>query len=82
MSPDELLTRLPQRAEEAGLKEGGLAERALPILDEIRNWLEPYVYLRCLFAELPGAETVEAIEALLPGIIDKDQNRLCKPVVY
>ena len=37
------------------------------------NGLEPYAYLRYLFTELPQAETVEAIEALLPGNIDKDQ---------
>jgi hypothetical protein len=29
------------------------------------NGLEPYVYLRYLFAALPKAQTVEAIEALL-----------------
>jgi hypothetical protein len=40
------------------------------------NKLEPYVYLRYLFANLPQAETVEAIEELLPGNIDKDQIRL------
>ena len=31
------------------------------------NGLEPYAYLRHVFTELPKAETVEAIEALLPG---------------
>jgi transposase len=31
------------------------------------NDLEPYAYLRHVFTELPKAETVEAIEALLPG---------------
>lgn len=40
------------------------------------NGLEPYAYLRYLFTELPKAETVEAIEALLPGNIDKDQIRI------
>jgi hypothetical protein len=30
------------------------------------NELEPYAYLRRLFAELPTAQTVEQIEALLP----------------
>jgi transposase len=35
------------------------------------NNLEPYAYLRCVFTELPKAETVEAIEALLPGNIDQ-----------
>ena len=31
------------------------------------NGLEPYVYLRNLFTELPKATTVEAIETLVPG---------------
>ena len=31
------------------------------------NGLEPYTYLRRVFTELPKADTVEAIEALLPG---------------
>jgi len=44
------------------------------------NGLEPYAYLRYLYAALPGAETVEAIEALLPGNIDKEM--LSKTVVY
>ena len=33
------------------------------------NGLEPYAYLRHVFTELPKADTVEAIEALLPGNI-------------
>lgn len=37
------------------------------------NGLEPYAYLRHLFTELPKAETVEAIEALLPGNLSKDR---------
>ena len=37
------------------------------------NGLEPYAYLRYLFTELPKAETVEAIEALLPGNVDKSR---------
>jgi len=37
--------------------------------------LEPYAYLRHVFTELPKADTVEAIEALLPGNVDKDQIR-------
>lgn len=40
------------------------------------NGLEPYAYLRYLFTELPKAETVEAIEALLPGTLSKDQIRI------
>ncbi len=31
------------------------------------NGLEPYAYLRRIFTELPRADTVEAIETLLPG---------------
>ena len=40
------------------------------------NGLEPYAYLRYLFAERPGAETVEAIEALLSGNVDPKQAKL------
>jgi len=40
------------------------------------NGLEPYAYLRHLFTELPKAETVEAIEALLPGNLDEDQLKV------
>jgi transposase len=39
------------------------------------NGLEPYAYLRYVFTELPKAGTVEAIEALLPGDLKKDQIR-------
>jgi len=39
------------------------------------NGLEPYAYLRYLFAELPKAESVEAIEALLPGNLSEEQIR-------
>ncbi len=41
------------------------------------NGLEPYAYLRYLFTALPKAETVETIEALLPGNVDPDQIRNC-----
>jgi len=37
------------------------------------NGLEPYAYLRHVFTELPKAGSVEAIEALLPGDLKKDQ---------
>lgn len=40
------------------------------------NGLEPYAYLRYLFTELPKAESVEAIEALLPGNLSEDQIRI------
>ena len=40
------------------------------------NGLEPYAYLRYLFAELPKAETVEAIEALLPGNVNPEHIKL------
>ena len=36
------------------------------------NGLEPYAYLRYLFTELPKAETVEAIEVLLPGNVGSE----------
>jgi len=39
------------------------------------NGLEPYAYLRYLFTELPRADTVEAIEALLPGNVNPEQIR-------
>jgi transposase len=35
--------------------------------------LEPYAYLRMTFTELPKAERVTAIEALLPGNLNKNQ---------
>ncbi len=41
------------------------------------NGLEPYAYLRYVFAELPKADTVKAIKALLPTNIDMDQIRGC-----
>jgi len=34
--------------------------------------LEPYSYLRQLFTEMPKAETVDALEALLPDNRGKD----------
>jgi len=40
------------------------------------NGLEPYAYLRYLFAELPKAETVEAIEKLLPGVVTRDKIKI------
>ena len=40
------------------------------------NGLEPYAYLRYLFTELPKAETVDAIETLLPGNLDTDQIKI------
>ncbi|MCF6226791.1 MAG: IS66 family transposase [Xanthomonadales bacterium] len=46
------------------------------------NALEPYAYLRYIFTELPKADTVEAIEAMLPTTISMDQIQLIKPVVY
>ena len=35
------------------------------------NNLEPYAYLRHVFTELPKADTVAAIETLLPGNMDQ-----------
>ncbi len=40
------------------------------------NGLEPYAYLRYLFTELPKAETVDAVEAVLPGKLDADQIKI------
>jgi hypothetical protein len=40
------------------------------------NGLEPYAYLRFLFTELPKAQTVDDIEALLPGNLEKDQIKI------
>ena len=37
------------------------------------NGLEPYAFLRYVFTELPKADTVKTIEALLPGNLEKDQ---------
>jgi len=34
------------------------------------NGLKPYAYLRYVFTELPKAQTVDAIEVLLPGNIN------------
>ena len=39
------------------------------------NGIEPYAYLRVLFAELPKAATVEEIERLLPGDINLEQYK-------
>ena len=36
--------------------------------------LEPYAYLRQVFTELPGAQTIEAIEALLPENVKPNSN--------
>jgi transposase len=40
------------------------------------NGLKLYAYLRYPFTELPKAETVDAIEALLPGKLDVDQIKI------
>jgi hypothetical protein len=36
-----------------------------------RSGLEPFAYLRHVFAELPRATTIDEVEALLPGRIDR-----------
>ncbi len=36
------------------------------------NGLEPYRYLRLVFEQLPQAQTVADIEALLPGNVDPE----------
>ena len=54
--------------------EGAKASASLYSLVETAkaNGLEPYAYLRHLFTELPKAQTVEAIEALLPWHVDRN----------
>ena len=42
--------------------------------------LEPYDYLRTIFTDLPKAQTVEDLEALLPGAIKPDQIVMVMPV--
>ena len=37
------------------------------------NGLEPFAYLRHVFAELPGATTLDEVEALLPRQIDPER---------
>ncbi len=44
-----------------------------PIETAKANGLEPYAYLRYVYTQLPQAESVDAIEALLPGNIEVDQ---------
>jgi transposase len=39
------------------------------------NGIEPYAYLRHVFAELPKATTLEDVEALLPGRVDPEALR-------
>jgi hypothetical protein len=41
--------------------------------------LEPYAYLRRVFTELPQAQTVEALEALLPGNLLPEPGDLALP---
>ena len=41
--------------------------------------LEPYVYLRRVFTELPQAQTVDALEALLPGTLPPEPGDLALP---
>ena len=40
------------------------------------NGLEPYAYLRHLFTELPKAQSVEAIEVLLPWRVERESLKL------
>jgi transposase len=40
------------------------------------NGIEPYAYLRHIFAELPKATTLEDIEVLLPARVDREQLRV------
>ena len=45
------------------------------------NGIEPYQYLRLLFTELPKAQTVEDVEALLPYDADPDNIENVKSAV-
>jgi transposase len=40
------------------------------------NGLEPYAYLRHIYTQLPGAQTLEDIEALLPGNITAEHIKI------
>ena len=40
------------------------------------NHIEPYAYLRHLFTELPKAQCVEDIEALLPWRVERESLKL------
>ena len=58
--------------------EGAKASASLYSLVETAkaNGLEPYAYLRHLFTELPKAQTVETIEALLPWHVDRNSPKM------
>ena len=60
-------------------KKRGKAHRGLALIRKLyrietakANGLEPYAYLRMVFTELLKADTVEAIEAFLPGNMDQN----------
>ena len=40
------------------------------------NGLEPYAYLRYIYAQLPRALTVQDVEALLPGNITAEHIKI------
>ena len=40
------------------------------------NGLEPYAYLRHIYTELPRAQTVEDVEALLPGNVTAEHIKI------
>ena len=40
------------------------------------NGLEPYAYLRYIYTQLPSAQTVEDIEALLPGNVTAEHIKV------
>ena len=40
------------------------------------NGLEPYAYLRYIYNQLPSAQTVEDIEALLPGNVTAEHIKI------
>jgi transposase len=47
-----------------------------PIDTAKANEIEPYAYLRQVFAKLPRATILEDIEALLPDRVDQEQLRV------
>jgi hypothetical protein len=53
------------------------ANRYSLIVTAKANNIEPYRYLRHLFIELPKAESLEAIESLLPKIWQGEQKSAC-----
>ncbi len=71
-SKADALTDAMDGAERIGLLESEVdqlrrreADRASLVQIARINELEPYAYLRCLFTELPAAQTIEQVAVLL-----------------